>query len=286
MQPETHLVDFDVLHDHAFTALKRDECNGGQAFESRLRDALAAHAGALLTRVRARGPRIHCITNTVAANTVANALLAVGAEPSMTANPEEVADFVAGADALSINLGTLNQEHREAIRRAVAVANAECKPWQLDPVFVQRAQLRRAFALELLDAEPAVVRANSAELDCLTVGATAARFGATTICVTGAEDRVYDASRSVRLDNGHPLMAKVTATGCAASALIGAFLSVEPDAWIATSCAIAVLGVAGSQAGESATAPGSFQVALIDSLYRIDTPALRARLRVGVGEDA
>ena len=55
-------------------------------------------------------------------------------------------------------------------------------------------------------------------------------------------------------------MARVTAMGCAASALVGACLAVEPDAWQATAAALIVIGVAGEVAAARARGPGSFAV--------------------------
>ena len=56
----------------------------------------------ILARLRTRGPRVHCITNSVAQAFTANVLLAVGAIPSMTLSPREVSDFSARADALGL----------------------------------------------------------------------------------------------------------------------------------------------------------------------------------------
>jgi len=86
----------------------------------------------ILARIRARRPRVHCITNAVAQNFTANMLLAAGAVPSMTIAPDEIADFVARADALLVNLGTLDPERRGAIDIAIATAG-ERVPWILDP---------------------------------------------------------------------------------------------------------------------------------------------------------
>ena len=71
-----------------------------------------------MARLRARAPRVHCITNAVAQNFTANVLLAAGCVPSMTISPEEIAQFVARADALLVNLGTFDAERREAVRIA------------------------------------------------------------------------------------------------------------------------------------------------------------------------
>src|ERR1700758_5488783 len=94
-------------------------------------------AADVLARVRDRSPRVHCITNTVAQNYTANMLLAAGAVPSMTVSPEEIASFVAGAEALLGNLGTFDEERRRAITVALDPMGTARMPWVLDPVFIE-----------------------------------------------------------------------------------------------------------------------------------------------------
>src|SRR5580704_4898752 len=98
---------------------------------------LADIAADVLARIRDRAPRVHCITNTVAQNYTANMLLAAGAVPAMTIAPEEVVSFVAGADALLVNLGTFDAERRHAIELALGAVQAARMPWVLDPVFIE-----------------------------------------------------------------------------------------------------------------------------------------------------
>src|SRR5712691_11698230 len=159
-------------------------------------------AADVLARIRARRPRVHCITNAVAQNFTANMLLAAGALPSMTIAPDEVADFVAQADALVINLGTMDAERREAIDIAIGAAGDRV-PWLLDPVFVDRSAPRAAFAKDLLARHPRAVRLNRAELSRLAgaepepaVLARFARDHATVIGLTGDRDIVADGARS------------------------------------------------------------------------------------------
>jgi len=105
-------------------------------------------AADMLARIRARRPRVHCITNSVAQNFTANMLLAAGAVPSMTTDPAEIREFVTSADALLVNLGTLDAVRQAAIKAALEEAQGHM-PWVLDPVFVDRALSRATFALEL-----------------------------------------------------------------------------------------------------------------------------------------
>ncbi len=127
-------------------------------------------AAAVLARIRERAPRVHCITNTVAQQYTANMLLAAGAVPSMTLSPQEIGAFVAGADALLVNLGTFDAERRSAVEAALGTAADMGKPWLLDPVFIERSPARAEFARGLVGRRPSVVRLNQAEFVALSGG--------------------------------------------------------------------------------------------------------------------
>jgi hydroxyethylthiazole kinase len=243
-------------------------------------------AAGLLGQLRARSPRIHCITNTVAQAYTANMLLAAGCVPSMTLSAEEIGAFVARADALLVNLGTFDVERRAATGVAVAAAHEHRRPWVLDPVFVDRSPLRAAFARDLIGRGTRVVRLNHAELAALTDGATRedamayARATGVVVAVSGAADLITDGTRTVTIGNGHPLMAKVTAMGCAGSALVAACLALEPDALMASAAALIALGIAGEIAAETSAGPGSFATHIIDALAALDAPAVMERAMV------
>jgi hydroxyethylthiazole kinase len=131
------------------------------------RDSVAQAAFDIISRLRGRSPRVHCITNTVAQNFTANSLLAVRCDPSMTLSREEIGPFVAGAQSLLVNLGTFDSERRLAIGVAVETAARLKLPWVLDPVFVDRAPPRAIFARELIGRRPPVIRLNHAEFSRL-----------------------------------------------------------------------------------------------------------------------
>jgi hydroxyethylthiazole kinase len=243
--------------------------------------AVAQRSADVLARLRAKTPRVHCITNSVAQNFTANVLLAVGAQPSMTIAPEEVGHFAGGADALLVNLGTFDRERAEAIDIAVAAAQAAGRRWVLDPVLIDRSPPRAALARELVGREPTALRLNAAEFAVLAGGRTPAEFAAANgivVAVSGETDIVAGAGHAGTLGNGHPLMARVTAMGCAASALVAACLAVESDPWQASLAGMSILGVAGGMAGETAEGPGSFAAATLDVLYRLAPDALAARI--------
>ena len=241
-------------------------------------------AASALARLRDKGPRVHCITNAVAQNFTANVLLSLGCVPSMTLSAEEIGGFVAGAQALLVNLGTFDAERRQATELAVKAAADNKIPWVLDPVFVDRSRPRADFARALLGRGPSALRLNRAELSALAEGDASpeafARASRTVVGLSGATDVIADSARLAHVANGHPLMSRVTAMGCAASALTAACLAVEPDAFRAVAGALVIIGVAGELAGEKAAGPGSFAVAIIDALYNLDAATLTARARV------
>lgn len=231
-------------------------------------------AATLIGRVRARAPRVHCITNTVAQAFTANTLLAAGAVPSVTTAPEEIAGFVAGADSILVNLGTLDRERREAIAVALDAAAAKRLPWVLDPVFVDRSPSRLDFARTLVARKPAVIRLNAPELTALAGEAaspdcarTFAQASGAVVALTGEVDIVTDGERQVSLHNGDELMSKVTAMGCAGSAFVASALGVEQDRWLAAATAMIVFGIAGELAADVADGPGSLAVSILDTLH-------------------
>jgi hydroxyethylthiazole kinase len=248
---------------------------------------LPQDAAALLGRLRAQRPRVHCITNAVAQNFTANVLLAAGCVPSMTLSSEEIAAFVARSQALLVNLGTFDRERRAATGIALETARQENVPWVLDPVYIDRSAPRALFARELVAHAPAAIRLNRAEFSALADSepsrealAAYAREHKTVLALSGETDWIGDGERLASVGNGHALMAKVTAMGCAVSALVAACVAVEPDAWRATAGVLMIVGVAGELAGAKAEGPGSFAVAILDALHNLDGATLTARARV------
>jgi len=249
------------------------------------RDAAAAAdpvgaAADALARLRERRPRVHCLTNPVALELSANVLLAAGAEPSMSGHAGTVAAFVAGTDALVVNLGMLDPEREAAILAAVGTARELGRPWVLDPVKVEMSPTRLAFAQGLLSLRPTLVRGNGEEIAALCGTrnpAGLARMTGGAVARTGVEDLVTDGPRRAAILGGSPLMERVTAVGCAAGALAGAFLAVEPDPWSAAVAALLVMAVAGEIAAGRARGSGTFAVELLDALYWLGPTDLQER---------
>lgn len=238
-------------------------------------------AGLLLERLRSERTRVHAITNAAAQTFTANLLLAAGGVPSLTYAPEEVSAFTARCGALLINLGTLDKERHAAIPQAIATASAHRKPWVLDPVFVDTSPPRLKVARACLANKPNVLRCNGDEFAALA-GAEAspasvqefARRERIVVALTGSVDLIADGTRSIRVENGHPLMTRVTAMGCAATSLIAAFIALHENEVEAAAAALLVMGVAGEIAARGAPGPGTFQPAILDVLFNLEQSTL------------
>ena len=261
-----------------------------------------------LQAVRERAPLVHSITNFVAMNFNANALLAVGASPVMAHAHEEVADMVGIAQALVLNIGTLEPAWMRAMQLALKAARTRGIAVVLDPVGAGATPYRNAALAALIAAgAPTVVRGNASEImsvagfaantrgvdsaassnDAVEAAFALARTLGAVVCISGADDHVVDASgNGATLSNGHPWMTRITGVGCSASALVGAFAAVQPDPWRATVAAMACLGVVGELAVERTQAAragvGRLQIELLDGLQLLDRASFVSRLRMVV----
>lgn len=222
---------------------------------------LKQDAAGLIDKLRAASPRVHCLTNSVAQTFTANVLLALGAEPSMTIAPEEMASFVDGADATLINLGTLDRDRRMGAIVAAETAKGAGKPFVLDPVFAHRSPSRKSLAEKILTLEPTVIRGNAEELRELAV-----LQSHTIEAQTGSDDVVRFRHKTVSVHNGHPYMAMTTAMGCALGGVMAAAMAVEERPFDAVVGALLIFGVTGEIAAKEARGPGSFVPAFIDTL--------------------
>ncbi|MBC8419178.1 MAG: hydroxyethylthiazole kinase [Pseudomonadota bacterium] len=264
---------------------------------------LGQRAAENLKAIRAKKPLIHNITNYVVMNYTANALLACGASPVMAHAPEEVEEMVSFAGALVLNIGTLTKAWVDAMLIAGKKANKLNVPIVLDPVGSGATRLRTESAKQLInELSVSVIRGNASEVLSLaregsrTKGVDSihsveeaenaalvlAKELNTTLAITGPIDLITDGERIFRVLNGHELMGFVTGTGCTATALIGAFLSVDRDPVSATATALAYFGLAGEIGAAVSKGPGSFQIALLDALFGMDEKILSNGAKIEV----
>ncbi len=241
-----------------------------------------------IIRMQAQAPLVLNITNYVAMSLNANALLALGASPIMAHAQEELADLLAHTHALVLNIGTLDPVWVEAMHTALLHAKKLEIPVVLDPVGVHASAYRLSVAKLLLNVGGiTVIRGNAAEIMALgeetgkgqgvdSADDTSNAIGAAerllehyplkAVAVSGAVDRVLSVKGKWALARGDAMMQKVTAMGCTASALCGAFLGVEKSTEEALGAALSVMSIAGERAKLKAGGPGSFAMHFLDAL--------------------
>ncbi|MGE8688881.1 MAG: hydroxyethylthiazole kinase [Achromobacter sp.] len=258
----------------------------------------AAQAGisqGLLEAVRRDAPLVQCLTNFVSMNYAANALLAIGASPAMVHAAEEAPEFARMSGAVVINIGTLSAPWLESMLLTAESAGQGGTPWVLDPVAHHATAFRRGAVKRLLDLRPAIIRGNASEIIALAGGRSAgkgvdsgnavaqaeqsavaiAAARETVVAVTGEVDFVTDGKRSVRIAGGSALMPRVTATGCALTATVGAFAAVSrADPYAAAVAALSCFAIAGQRAGAHCAGPGSFAWRFLDALAALEPDSL------------
>jgi hydroxyethylthiazole kinase len=240
---------------------------------------------------------VHSITNLVAMDLSANVLLAIGASPVMAHAREEIDEIVSAANALVVNIGTLDAAWVDSMEQAAAKAGEVGTPWVLDPVGVGATRYRNEVAARLTAQQPTVIRGNGSEIVALAGAANAAsstrgvdsaidsaealdaardlaQASQAIVAVTGSVDYVTDGTRVIAVANGVPEMAQITAMGCALSGVVGACIGVGGEPLRATAHALAIYGVAGELAAQHAHGPGSLRLRMLDAFTQLDSETL------------
>lgn len=246
-------------------------------------------------------PLIHCITNIVTANECANALLAIGASPTMAHHPDEMDELQRACDALVCNLGAT--ENYDAMLIAAKCATKLNHPIVIDPVGCGGSSYRRDLINELIKVcKPACIRGNYAEIaalanNCSTVtGVDSGDFFKTAqrdieisamklakdtdaiVVASGAVDIICFSDsqwgiQTIEVSGGDILMSRITGVGCMESALLGAFLSVEKSAAAVKACCEIMKQVGKEAAFETRfekRGTMTFRQKLIDKLFTLN----------------
>ena len=259
-----------------------------------------------LTAIEEKKPLIHCLTNEITVNDVANALLAVGASPTMAHHIEEVEEITLKSDGLLINLGAT--EYLDSIRRSGSVRSVRKV---FDPVGAAGSSFRRRQALDLIETiHPDLIKGNWSEMLALDKEEETARAidnefspakdrqfiqlpvgnlrkyaheHSTIAIATGPTDLITDGDRAYLLDNGSPLMSRFTGSGCIAGGLLSAFLAVDKslDAALAAMVFSNLCGeIAEELMKRRGGGYGSYRMYYFDAFYYFKTwPDMPVQLR-------
>jgi hydroxyethylthiazole kinase len=118
--------------------------------------------------------------------------------------------------------------------------------------------------------------------DTITLARALSKMADSVIVITGAIDIVAADDSVYVIRNGHPMMSKITGSGCMLTSLLGAFCGANapyyPEACAAAVCA---MGIAGEQAYrktyERKEGTGAFRMYLIDAISTMQAEELNQR---------
>ncbi|RFU79980.1 thiamine-phosphate diphosphorylase [Trichoderma arundinaceum] len=251
----------------------------------------------VIKTVAATTPLSHNMTNLVVQNFAANVALAVGGSPIMANYAEEAADLAKLGGALVINMGTVTPEGLKNHIQALQAYNAAGGPVVLDPVGAGATSIRRNAVKTLLSSGHfTVIKGNEGEIQTVhgasvtqrgvdsassltipqraSLARSVARHTGAIVILTGKTDVLSDGVRTLRVDNGHEFLGRVTGTGCTlgttVSAMVAAFRS---DPLIAALAGMVLFEIAAERAAvrDDVRGPGTFVPAFIDELSAIRT---------------
>ena len=233
----------------------------------------------------------------------------------MADDQQEVEEITSICGGLDINIGTLNSRTITSMVLAGKQANRLGHITVLDPVGAGASQLRTSTTKSLLEEiKFSVIRGNSSEIKTIAAGkgntqgvdaneldviteqnlpqavelaTKLSESTGATIAITGAIDLVCDVNQAYIIRNGHPIMSKITGTGCMLTGIIAAYCTANPDRVTeATTAAIAAMGLCGEMAYqkicETNGGTSSFRTYLIDAMSNMEDDILKGGAKIEV----
>ncbi len=206
----------------------------------------------ILSAIQKKQPKIHCLTNPVTMNDVANILLAAGGSAVMAQDEQEAAEITTFCHGTLLNTGVPNEAKIKACILAGKRANQLGHPVILDPVGAGGSSFRQRELQKLLEqVHPSIVRCNQEEAavlcsfysekeahfsrggvesslhmdsqDLHSLALRAAQLYHCTFFITGKTDIISDGVQTVLLNGGDSRLCRITGGGCMLSALCALF---------------------------------------------------------------
>lgn len=247
-----------------------------------------------LQKLHTTAPKIHCLTNPVSMQDVANVLLAAGGSVIMAQEEAEVEEITQFCQATLLNTGVPDEKKFRACMLAGVRANELQHPVVIDPVGVGASMFRQRSMENLLEkVHPDLIRCNQEEACTLLhlhrgvsggvessvvmdaegqlqlAGKLAKAYGCTAF-VSGEADAVSDGDHSVLLTGGDSRISRITGSGCMLSALCALFCGTGLESY-ESALAAGVFWkesshLAGVRTDTSGGGIGTFHMALFDVL--------------------
>ncbi|MEC6749174.1 hydroxyethylthiazole kinase [Marinilactibacillus sp. XAAS-LB27] len=240
-----------------------------------------------------QSPLVQCITNEITCESMANALLYVGAKPIMADDSREFKQLFTQTDALLLNLGHLSEKRQISLLEASRYAKETKKPTVVDLVGYGVSDIRNQVSLALVENHPTVVKGNTSELRNFCELTSHGRgvdgneldqgeeslnelidalkemsqyYPYTTFLATGPKDIVVSHDRTVMLSNGVEELDRFTGTGDIVGALIAALLGDGQDPFDAVIGAVSYFNLCGEKAKSQSNGLADFRFQTLNHL--------------------
>lgn len=222
-----------------------------------------------------KAPLVHCITNDITLETVANTVLYLGGKPIMSSDIREFSSLFESTDALLLNMGLLNKSHEQSLRQASSLADMTKKPTVVDLVGYGITNERTKLGIAMAHNHPTVIKGNTSEirrfvgLPSLAKGIDGTSsdqhdqalkdlifslkqittdYADTVFVATGKKDVIVQNDKHLILNNSVDELNKFVGTGDMVGAMITTLLGVGKDPWVASQFAISYLNIAAEKA--------------------------------------
>lgn len=242
-------------------------------------------------------PKVHCLTNPVSMQDVANILLAAGGSAIMAQEQEEVKEITAICDVTLLNTGVPDWNKIQACELAGMEANRLGHPVVLDPVGAGASTFRKNQLDNLTkQVKLTVIRCNQEEaatllhkengvsggvesavkmevdLQCEIAEQLAKKYSCA-VLISGKTDVVSNGSETVQIAGGDARIARITGSGCMLSALCAFFCGRGEEPFVAAQRASrlwkAVSALAGKETDKNQGGIGTFHMKLFDCLEKL-----------------
>lgn len=229
-----------------------------------------------------QSPLIHCVTNEITCESMANALLYVNSKPIMADDPREFDELFQQTNGLLLNLGHLSSEREKQLIISSEYAKRFKTPTVIDVVGVSASSLRKKLALSLMTNEPQVVKGNTSEMKKLVdleshgrgvdghasdqnqasleklsekLKEYTSKYPETCFLATGETDVIVTKEATYFLKNGVPELDKITGTGDMVGALIASLLGQGETVETSLVIAVSYFNLCGEKAAQQVSQP-------------------------------
>ena len=217
----------------------------------------------ILNAILKKHPKIHCLTNPVTMNDVANILLAAGGSAVMAQDEQEAAEITTFCQGTLLNTGVPDEGKMKKLLEQVHPSIVRCNQEEAAVLCSFHSAKETHFSRGGVESS---LHMDSQNLESLAM--KAARLYRCTFFITGETDIVSDGTQTLLLRGGDSRLCRITGGGCMLSALCALFCCSGASAFEAAATAGQIWKEISEEAGtridQNGGGIGQFHALLMD----------------------